>query len=307
MMRKSILPVLLAVASLGLAACAADPAESGGTESGQSEAVAATGFDISKVQKVDEIANMVPAAIADSGVLKNTSDTTYPPAEFLADDGQTPTGYDVDIVNAIAAVMGLKGETSTSVFDTIIPSVGTKFDVSASSFTITPERSEQINMVSYLKAGSSFAVPAGNPAGFSVDELCGRVIGVQTGTTQLDFLTAASEECVAADQEPIDIKPHDLQSDVTTKVAGGQYDAMAADSPVIDWAVVMTGKQIEQVGEVFDSAPQGILVSKDDPELTAAVQAALQHLMDEGYLEEILAVYGAEGSALKTSEINPVE
>lgn len=316
---KLTLP-LLAAASLALTACT-DPGDapaSSGAEAGPAEdassqseiaaedAAEGVGFDFSQLSPVDEVAALVPESIKESGVLTNGASTDYPPAEFRAEDGQTPIGYDIDIVNAMAIVMGLEeGITTHAEFPTIIPALGVKFDVGASSFTITPERLEQVNMVSYLEVGSEYAVAAGNPTGFDPTDPCGSIIGVQNGTFQFDYVQELSEQCVADGKDPIDVKPHDLQSDVTTKVVGGQYDATFADSPVVGFAVVETEGKVEKIGEAIESAPQGIATAKDDTELASAVQAALQYLMDEGYFQQILSVYGAEDVGLTTAELNP--
>lgn len=314
-MRKLTLALpALAAASLVLASCA-DPSTAPKTEEdAQSSAAAQSaqdaadgeGFDFAKLGPVDEVAALVPEAVAQAGVLTNGASTDYPPAEFRAEDGQTPVGYDIDIVKAMAIVMGLEdGVTSHAEFPTIIPALGVKYDVGASSFTITPERLEQVNMVSYLEVGSDYAVAAGNPSGFDPADPCGAIIGVQNGTFQFDYIHELSDQCVADGKKAIDVKPHDLQSDVTTKVVGGQYDATFADSPVVGFAIVETEGKVEKIGDSIESAPQGIAIAKEDTELAAAVQAALQYLMDEGYFDEILAVYGSQDVALKTAEINP--
>lgn len=300
--------VLATTASLALAACSDPQTSSTSAESGagQSASTAVVPFDVSTLEAVDSVVALVPDAVKERGVLRNGASTDYAPGEYLADDGQTPVGYDVDLINAIARVMGLdEGTTQTAGFDTILPQLGSKFDVGASSFTITPERLEAANMVSYIEVGSAYAVAKGNPKGFDPANPCGTTIGVQTGTFQLDYASELSDKCVAEGKEKIEVMPLDLQTDIATKVIGGQYDATLADSTVIGYTVELSGGQLEQVGEVIESAPQGIAMAKDDEQLAKAVQAALQYLMDEGYLEKILAPYGAEGSALKTAELNP--
>lgn len=300
--------VLATTASLALAACSDPQTSSTSAESGagQSASTAVVPFDVSTLETVDSVVALVPDAVKERGVLRNGASTDYAPGEYLADDGQTPVGYDVDLINAIARVMGLdEGTTQTAGFDTILPQLGSKFDVGASSFTITPERLEAANMVSYIEVGSAYAVAKGNPKGFDPANPCGTTIGVQTGTFQLDYASELSDKCVAEGKEKIEVMPLDLQTDIATKVIGGQYDATLADSTVIGYTVELSGGQLEQVGEVIESAPQGIAMAKDDEQLAKAVQAALQYLMDEGYFEKILAPYGAEGSALKTAELNP--
>ena len=300
--------VLATTASLALAACSDPQTSSTSAESGagQSASTAVVPFDVSTLEAVDSVVALVPDAVKERGVLRNGASTDYAPGEYLADDGQTPVGYDVDLINAIARVMGLdESTTQTAGFDTILPQLGSKFDVGASSFTITPERLEAANMVSYIEVGSAYAVAKGNPKGFDPANPCGTTIGVQTGTFQLDYASELSDKCVAEGKEKIEVMPLDLQTDIATKVIGGQYDATLADSTVIGYTVELSGGQLEQVGEVIESAPQGIAMAKDDEQLAKAVQAALQYLMDEGYFEKILAPYGAEGSALKTAELNP--
>ncbi|MGO3814586.1 MAG: hypothetical protein ACTJHV_07295, partial [Cellulosimicrobium funkei] len=91
----------------------------------------------------------------------------------------------------------------------------------------------------------------------------------------------------------------------TTNVAGGKAQVLYADSPVIGYAVEQTGGQLEQLGDVFDSAPQGVVVAKDDTELAAAIQAALQSLMDSGQLEEILGAGGRGEAPLEPAAPTP--
>ena len=304
-MRKVTPFAVAGVLALALAGC------SNPTVGGDEQSAAAnneegdTFFDVESIEPVSDIVAMVPEGIASSGVLRNGASTDYAPAEFRLGDGQTPTGYDIEIVDALARVMGLEGETKHAEFATIIPQLGSKFDVGASSFTITPERIEQVNMVSYVEAGSAYAVATGNPTDFDPTDPCGSILGVQTGTYQYSRAQEMSEECVAEGKDPIEVMPLDLQTDVTLKVIGGQFDATFADSPVISFAVANSGGELEQIGEVVEAEPQGIAIAKDDEQLTAAVQAAMQHLMDEGYLEQILNNYGAGDSALSQARVNP--
>lgn len=178
--------------------------------------------------------------------------------------------------------MGLKeGTTHHAEFPAIIPALGTKFDVGLSSFTITSEREEQANLISYVEVGSAFGVAKGNPKNFDPTDPCGKTIGLQTGTAQEDYANELSDRCMAAGKEKITVMPHDLQTDIATKVIGGQYDATFADSTVIGYTASLSSGQLEQIGDVIESAPQGVAINKDDEKLTAAVQKAMQYLMDK--------------------------
>ncbi|MDN5963438.1 MAG: ABC transporter substrate-binding protein [Actinomyces sp.] len=288
-----------------------DQSASGGSASSGAGQVGGEGtvpkpFDASSLSAVPEIAALVPDDVKERGTLRNGSDTSYAPAEFLGEDGQTPVGYDIDIVNALARLMGLSGATSqTAEFPAIIPALGSKYDIGASSYTITQERLAQVNMISYITVGSSYAVAEGNPKGFDPTDPCGSTLGVQNGTTQFDYANELAEKCRSEGKPELKVMPLDLQTDVSTKVIGGQYDATLADTTVIGWTVKQAGGKLEHIGEDFGAADQGLAVAKDDTDLAQAVQAGLQYLMDNGQLTQILEPYGVADVALTTAELNP--
>ncbi|WP_129787396.1 ABC transporter substrate-binding protein [Promicromonospora panici] len=297
----------LTAAALVLTACTDASQQTAGNTGASDEASAEASFDPSTVEVDDEIAAMLPKEIADKGTLAVGSDTAYAPAEFIDADGKTPVGFDVDMVNAVAAVLGLDADVQTAAFDGIIPAIGSKYDLGVSAFTITDERTAEANMISYAIAGSQFGVAAGNPEGFDPENLCGSTVGVQTSTIQDDELTEATKDCEDDGEEPIDVVRYESQADVTTNLVGGKLQAMYADSPITAYAVEQTSGEVETIGEINDAAPYGIVVAQDDEELTEAVQAAVQKLIDDGTLEQIFAGWGSEGVVVDEAELNPAE
>ncbi|ACZ29128.1 extracellular solute-binding protein family 3 [Xylanimonas cellulosilytica DSM 15894] len=289
--RPALLVATAVAATLTLGACTSASQDQGGS----APSAAAT------VVKDEAIAALVPAAVAADGKLTVAAELSYAPLEFVDADGKTPVGLDIDIATAIATVMGLEVDVQSAQFDSIIPAIGTRYEVGVSAFTITPERLETVTMVSYFSAGSQLAVQAGNPDGVDPDDLCGLTVGVQTGTVQQEEL----EELSAACETPIEILPYDSQATVTANLVGGKLQAMYADSPITAYAVEQADGALETLGEIRDAAPYGVVVAKDDPELAEAVRAALQQLMDDGTLAEIAAHWGNEAGALTTAEINP--
>lgn len=296
----------LTAAALVLTACT-DASQQTADGAATDEASTEASFDPSTVEVDDEIAAMLPKEIADKGTLSVGSDTAYAPAEFIDVDGKTPVGFDIDTVTAVAAVLGLEADVQTAPFDGIIPAIGSKYDLGISAFTITDERTAEANMISYAVAGSQFGVAADNPDGFDPESLCGTTIGVQTSTIQDDELTAATKDCEDDGEEPIEVVRYESQADVTTNLVGGKLQAMYADSPITAYAVEQTGGEVETIGEINDAAPYGIVVSQDDKELTEAVQAALQKLIDDGTLEQVFAGWGSEDVVVDEAELNPAE
>ena len=293
--------MLIAVAACGTS----DSADTASKSADSKDSSSTHGFDTSGIKKDDEIAALLPDSVAGDGTLTVGTDTSYAPAEFLAEDGRPPVGFDVALSKALAAVFGLKENTVSSTFDSIIPSVGSKYDIGISSFTVTKERMEAVDFVTYFKAGSTFVVQKGNPKKIDTSNLCGVKVAVQTGTTQEEEVNKDNEQCKADGKDAIDIQSSKLQTDVTTAVASGKADIFYADTPVAGYAIKQTGDTLEALGEDVGVTPEAVAVKKGDSKTAEAVQKAIQKLMDDGTYKKILDTWGVSSGAVDKAEINP--
>lgn len=264
-------------------------------------------FDVSQVKKDDAIAAMVPEKIRESGKLTVGMELSYAPAEFVGDDGKTAEGYDVDLAKALGKVFGLDTEIVSSTFDSIVPSVGSKYDLGITAMTITQERMDAVDFVSYYKAGSMWAVKKGNPEHVDTSDLCGMKIAVQVGTTQEEEANEIKQQCAADGKKAVEVLPSKLQTDAATAVVTGKADVFYADSPVAGYAITQTDGQLEELGSAEGEVKQGIAIKKGDTELAKAVQAGMQHLMDDGTYMKILEAWGVQSGALDKAEINPTD
>lgn len=272
---------------------------------GESGGATIPDVDISTIEADPAVVALVPDDVGQGGLLTVGVDGAYAPAEFLAEDGKTPIGYDLDIIAAVAAVMGLESSPEIADFTSIIPSVGSRYDVGISSFTITPERIEAAMMINYFNAGESFTVLAGNPRDVDPENICGRTVAVQVGTVQDEEVPAMSDDCVTEGDEEITILPFNMQNEVTTNLIGGRADLMYTDSPIAAFAVARTGGRLEQLGSVRAESDQGIVVELGDDDLALAVQAALESLQASGDYGRILAAWGNEQGAVESFDIHP--
>lgn len=294
MRAQFLFPALAAVTVLMLTGCVdnSTPATSGSTE----------GSSASDISVDDAAAAMLPAEVADSGKLVIGTDPTYAPNEFKNEAGE-PIGWGIELAEGIAAKLGLEPEFQVAKFDNIIPSVtGGKADIGMSSFTDNVEREKQVDFVNYFTAGIQWASAAGKDV--DPDNACGLRVAVQATTFEdTDEVPAKSDACVAAGQPPIDKLKYDTQDQATNAVVLGQADALSADSPVTLFAVAQTKGKLQLAGETFDVAPYGVVVAKDS-ELTKAVQAALQSMVDDGTYGAILDDYGVADGAIDAITIN---
>ncbi len=322
MTRRSPLLTLagMACAALALTACGSETLDTAGSSTSSASSAASSSSSSAASSEtssssessgasggVDEaLAAKVPDKIKSAGTIIVGSDASYAPNEYLGSDGKTVEGMDVDLFNAVAAKLGLKTEFQNAKFDSIILGVKSgKFDVGVSSFTINPDRMKEVNMVSYFNAGTQWAVAKGNPEGVNLDNLCGLTIGVQKGTVQVEDITARSKKCTDGGKDAIKVVQDDLQSNVTAGLVAGKTVAMLADSPITAYAVTQTQGKVELLGDVYDAAPYGFVVPKDQADFAQAIADALKAIEADGSYQKALETWGNTGGAISDFAVNP--
>ncbi|WP_336652428.1 MULTISPECIES: ABC transporter substrate-binding protein [unclassified Leucobacter] len=287
-------PALAAAALLTLTGCVNNAASEGGSTGDSSQA--------SSIKADQAAVDLLPAELKDSGVLRIGTDAEYPPNEFKDADGN-PTGWGVELAEAVSAKLGLEPKWEILGFDSIIPRIQEgALDMGSSSFTDTVERQKSVDFVNFLNAGTQWAAATGSDV--NPDDACGLTVAVQATTVQdTDELPAKSKACTDAGKPAIEVLRFDGQPEATQAVVDGRADAFSADLPVTGDAVAKLKGQLETVGEVFDAAPYGFATQKGS-DTTKAVQAALQSLIDDGTYLKILTSAGIEAGAVDTATIN---
>ena len=293
---------------LGLALAVALVAAGCGDDGGDTGTGGDGGTATTAAPTVDEaLAAKVPDAIKSDGKVLIGTDASYAPNEFLDTDGKTVIGWDVELFNAVAAKLGLKTEWQSATFDAIIPGVQSgKYEMGISSFTINDERKQQVNMVSYFSAGTQWGTKTGNPNGVQPDGACGKKVAVQTNTVQdTEDLPKRQEACKSAGKPEITVDRYQRQDQATAAVVSGKDDAMLADSPVLAYAVKQTNGQLELLGDIYDAAPYGYVIEKDQTEFAQAVADAVQALITDGTYKTILDKWGVGAGAIDNPAVNP--
>ena len=270
----------------------------------------AEAYDVSGVAVDPALAERVPTKIREAGMFAIGSDNAYAPWEYLAgQDGQTPEGIDVDLANAIGAKLGVKAEFQTSSFDAIIPSLGSKYDLGISAFTITNERMKTVNFINYVESGALWAAKVGNPTGFDPADLCGRMLAIQTGTFFMDEINKEDEACKKAGKKPIEILPFSVQTEALTRVAAGGADATVGGDAMIGYAALQSRGTLETVkpapGALGGTGLVGIAVVKSDEQLTQLIADTLNALMKDGTYKAILDHWGVGSLAVDSAAVNP--
>jgi polar amino acid transport system substrate-binding protein len=286
----------LIVVTLGVAAAC------GSSSSGGSNSTVKTGS--SGVDKA--AAALVPAAIKSSGTLKVASDASYAPDEFLASNGTTVVGMDVDLAQAIAAKLGLKASVKNVTFNAIIPAIADgRYDLGMSSFTDTKDREKTVNFVTYFKAGTSFFERSnGGPSITGLASICGLKVAVEAGTTEETDAKAQSKKCTHAGKPAATVLPFNTQSQANLALNAGRADIGMADSPVAAYQVQLSNGAFKLVGPSYGTAPYGIAIAKNTGTLDRAILAAVKAVMADGTYSRILNKWGIQGGAISNPVIN---
>lgn len=254
----------------------------------------ATGSGTTGGSTATVVANVTaPTDLLTKGTLVVGSDTTYTPMEYVDTKTNTYIGFDMDLIRAMGAHMGLKVQVQKTSFDTIFDDLSNKrFDVVISAITINDKRKTVDDFVPYFNAGESLLVAKGNPKKLTqVSDLCGHNVGVQVGTVEKDDLDAGSKACKAAGKAAINQTILQSQTDVVGLLANGRVDATYQDSPVTDYYNKINPGQFEIGGSVVNAAPYGIMVRKGDTAMLTAMQKAFQAVKTDGTYDKLFQTW----------------
>ena len=213
------------------------------------------------------------------GTLKVCSDIPYAPFDIL--EGDTFTGFDGDLVNEIAKGLDLELVVQDSGFDGLQSGLALnsgQCDMAASAMTITEAREKKLDFTDgYYDSEQSLMVPSGSDIA-SIDDLAGKRVGVQQGTTGKTY----TEENAPEDAEIISF-PSDAE--MFNAIKAGQVDALLQDLPV---NLAHTEDGDFEIVEKFPTDEQyGFAVKQGNTVLLDAVNAELQELRDNGTYDEV--------------------
>lgn len=222
--------------------------------------------------------------VKQDGVLTVGNDTTYAPFEFT-DSANKPTGFDIDLIAAVAEKLGLKTDIVTTAWDGIIPALQTrKFEVVISSMTITPDREKEVSFsIPYYRADMGVVFDKTLHTIATPSDLAGLRVGAQVGTT--------GEQSAHMIDGVTDVRSYpDIQL-AMADLKLGRIDAVVNDFPVCAFyakdSPTLTVIRILKVKDLDLTQYYGIAMHLEDKQLKAAVDKALQDLAKDGTYDSI--------------------
>ncbi|WP_430202686.1 substrate-binding periplasmic protein [Paenibacillus illinoisensis] len=232
--------------------------------------------------------------IKSAGTMKVGMMGTYRPYNFL-NDNKEMDGFDADIAREVAKRLGVEVEFVSQEFSGLTPSLQSKkIDAIISQMTITDERKQALDFSEgYITNQVKIIVKDDNNDITKLEDFKGKTIGVGLGTNDETYLRNE----VLPKVGDFTIKTYD---DVITSLKdldAGRIDAtinnLYALKPIID----SNGFKIKAVGEPIKSDQAGIAVRKNNPELVAALNEALQGMKDDGTYNTIFKKWFGEEPA----------
>ena len=223
----------------------------------------------------------------DETTLRMITEATFPPYEFMR--GSEIVGIDVEICRAVAQKLGKNFQCETVDFDSVIPAViSGKADLAAAGITVTEDRKKNVDFsIPYVKTGIVVVYKKSNPF-TGTDQLKGRKIGVQSGTTSETFVTDELKQEPERSKSP---------AEAVAALKAGRVEFVIAD---IDPAKnCVKGEDTLALSDFITSEEYAIAIRKGQPELLAAINETIAEIKADGRLATWVAAFTAEADKLK--------
>lgn len=285
-MKKKIVSVMLcaAMATTVLAGCGSsntastDAAAEETTEVVEAEATKEEAEDAEAAEVATDAAEVTTV---EPGVLTMGTNATFPPYEYK--DGDDVVGIDAEIAQALADKLGLQLEIVDMDFDSLVASVQSgKIDMSLAGMTVTEERKQNVDFTDSYATGVQVIIVKEDSDIASADDLEGKLIGVQQGTTGHLYC--------ADDFGEDNVIPYANGATAVQALLQGKVDCVVIDQEPAK-AFVEANEGLKILETAYTTEDYAAAVSKDNPALTAALNSALQELKDDGTIQGILDKY----------------
>ena len=246
-----------------------------------------------------------PTGLVTPGTLTIGVDLSGPPLHFVTPSNQ-PTGFDVDLAQALAAQMCLHVQYMNQSFAGLLPSLNAnKFDALISGVGITPQRAQAFSFIPYFLAGVQLVAASGSHLSFqSSSQLCGHSVATTAGSVEIADLQAQSKACPAG--KAINILTYPTFTEALEQLHKGTAQLAYVDWPVAAYAVAQSNGTLSLASPVLTGAAgprhrDGIAMRLNDTPMISAFTAALTRVEQNGTYASLLAKYHLQAGNILTA------
>ena len=279
---KKITALLLGAAMvLSLAACGGTASSSEAASSSEGASSEAASSEATSEAAAGELTTVTP------GTLTMSTNAAFPPYEMTADDGSFE-GIDIEVAQAIADKLGLELQVDDMDFDAALLAAQTgKSDMVMAGVTVTPERQNAMDFSDSYANGIQVVIVPEDSDIASIDDMQGKMIGVQRGTTG-DLYCSDTVENGGFGAE--NVTPYDNGLTAVQALNNGQVDCVVIDNaPAQEFVASNPGLVI--LDTAYAEENYAIGVNKGNTQLLDAINGALAELQADGTIQSILDKY----------------
>ena len=282
---KKVLAMLLAAAMMmtmtacGGSASSEAPASSEAAASSEGaaseEAPAAEGSDVARIKEAGELV-----------MLTNCG---FPPFEYI--DGTEPAGVDVDICKAIADKLGVELKVVDMDFDGVINAlVAGKGDIIGAGMTITPEREESVDFSEVYFTSAQYMILPADSTLATLEDLKGKTIGVQTGTTGDLFIDGEIKDGALKDSGAT-LKQYKTGLEAALDLNNGRLDCVVLDQFPAQTIVSQNGDALKVSENAINDSESYALAMNKGSDLVAVANEVLTEMIENGTIDELVITH----------------
>ncbi|HWK47745.1 MAG TPA: ABC transporter substrate-binding protein [Stellaceae bacterium] len=263
------------------------------------------GADPALTQQADTaLVKMVPADMAGKPFTVAVA-LGSPPDDFRDEKGEV-VGWEIDILRAATQSLGLGLDLRPTTFDTLIPGLQAKrFDAAVGQMGVSVVREKVVDMIGTLLGNELLAGYADNPISVkTLDDLCGVTVATTRGSREMVFVEEYQPKCAAAGKKPINALAFNDGNGAAEAMMSRRADLFWLGSTAVSYFVAQTKGRTKVVGSYTDTSYIGVALPKGS-DMAAPLQAAIQHLIDNGTYGKIVTKWGLGEGAVKQAPLNP--
>lgn len=266
---------------------------------------ASPGGNESEPAPANDVSADLPQEIIERGSIIIGTREDSAPNGFRDENGDL-TGYEYDMIVAVADVLGIGVEAEVTTFDGIIPGLQAgRFDVSFGNMGSTLERQKVVDFVTNLEAMENLIVL--NDSGIEIDDLndvCGHVVGLARGSLEEKFAEAQNKECIANGLEELTANVYQSGADAYVALNAERIDIVWSSGPKAKYLVDQSNGEMS-VAHTYPTGQVLSFVFPKDSDLTTAVRAGMNEIIENGTYADIAATWGLTDMAITESVLNP--
>jgi polar amino acid transport system substrate-binding protein len=263
------------------------------------------GADPALTQQADAtLVKMVPADMAGKPFVVAVA-LGSPPDDFRNEKGDI-VGWEIDILRAATQLLGLGLELRPTTFDTLIPGLQAKrFDAAVGQMGVTVVREKVVDMIGALTGNELFAADADSPISVkTLDDLCGLTVATTRGSREMVFAEEHQPQCAAAGKKPINALAFNDGNGAAEAMMSRRADLFWLGSTAVSYFVAQSKGRVKIVGSYTDTSYIGTALPKGS-DMAVPLQAAIQHLIDNGTYAKIVTKWGLGDGAIRQAPLNP--